>query len=84
VRRVTRALFTVAPQFISWPSNDEAQIIMRKFEEASRFPNTIGAIDGTHIRIEAPKKKFSRLHKPERISFHPVAGKLLYIVKYLQ
>jgi len=44
VRRVTRALFTVAPQFISWPSNDEAQIIMRKFEEASRFPNTIGAM----------------------------------------
>jgi len=56
VRRVTRALFTVAPQFISWPSNDEAQIIMRKFEEASGFPNIIGAIDGTHIRIEAPKK----------------------------
>jgi len=29
---------------------------MRKFKEASGFPNTIGVIDGTHIRIEAPKK----------------------------
>ncbi|XP_018358625.1 PREDICTED: putative nuclease HARBI1 [Trachymyrmex cornetzi] len=56
VRRVTRALFTIAPQFISWPSNEDAQIIMHKFEEASGFPNTIGAIDGTHIRIEAPKE----------------------------
>ncbi|KMQ82932.1 nuclease harbi1 [Lasius niger] len=53
VRRVTRALFKVAHQFISWPSNEQAQTIMHKFEE-NRFPNVIGAIDGTHIRIEAP------------------------------
>lgn len=32
------------------------QIIMRKFEEASGFPQTVGAIDGTHIRIESPKE----------------------------
>lgn len=56
VRRVTRALFTIAPQFVSWPSNEDAQIIMHKFEEVSGFPNTIDAIDGTHIRIEAPKE----------------------------
>lgn len=27
---------------------------MRKFKEASGFPKVIGAIDGTHIKIEAP------------------------------
>ncbi|XP_071634693.1 putative nuclease HARBI1 [Temnothorax longispinosus] len=54
VRRVTRALFKVADQFISWPSGEQAQIVMRKFKENSRFLNVIGAIDGTHIRIEAP------------------------------
>lgn len=54
VRRVTQALFAIAHQFIRWPSNDEAQTIIRKFKETSRFPNVIGAIDGTHIRIEAP------------------------------
>lgn len=54
VRRVTRALFKVPHQFISWPSGEQAQTVMRKFKENSRFPNVIGAIDGTHIRIEAP------------------------------
>ncbi|XP_071642152.1 uncharacterized protein [Temnothorax longispinosus] len=54
VRRVTRALFKVADQFISWLSGEEAQTVMRKFKENSRFSNVIGAIDGTHIRIEAP------------------------------
>lgn len=31
-------------------------LLMRGFEVASGFPKTIGAIDGTHIRINAPKK----------------------------
>ncbi|XP_015524878.2 putative nuclease HARBI1 [Neodiprion lecontei] len=29
---------------------------MRGFEESSSFPKVIGAIDGTHIRINAPKE----------------------------
>lgn len=56
VRRVTQALFRVASHFISWPSNEEAEIIIKKFKESSGFPSTIGAIDGTHICIEAPKE----------------------------
>ncbi|XP_018337482.1 PREDICTED: uncharacterized protein LOC108745686 [Trachymyrmex septentrionalis] len=73
VRRVTRILIIEAPQFISWLSYKEAQIIMRKFEEARGFLNTIGAINGTHIRIEASKENPVIIHKLERISFHPVA-----------
>ncbi|XP_018404575.1 PREDICTED: putative nuclease HARBI1 [Cyphomyrmex costatus] len=56
VRRVTRALFKRAHQFISWPSGEEAQAVINKFKENSKFPNTIGAIDGTHIQIVAPKE----------------------------
>ncbi|XP_036150128.1 putative nuclease HARBI1 [Monomorium pharaonis] len=56
VRRVTHALFNLAPQYISWPLGDKAQLTMRKFEENSGFLRTIGAIDGTHIKIEAPKE----------------------------
>lgn len=56
VRRVTHALFKKASIFIQWPSGDRSVDIMRGFEEASGFPKTIGAIDGTHIRIDAPKK----------------------------
>jgi len=56
VRRVTRALFKRAPLFIQWPTGDNAATVMRGFEENSGFPKTIGAIDGTHIRINAPKE----------------------------
>ncbi|KYQ53934.1 Putative nuclease HARBI1 [Trachymyrmex zeteki] len=54
VRRVTHALFLVALQYISWPSEDQAEVVIRKFQEISGFPQTIEVIDGTHIRIEAP------------------------------
>lgn len=54
--RVTHALFLKAPTFIEWPSGNYALRVMRGFEESSGFPKTIGAIDGTHIRIEAPKE----------------------------
>ncbi|XP_046432592.1 putative nuclease HARBI1 [Neodiprion fabricii] len=56
VRRVTRALFKRAPLFIKWPTGDNAAAVMRGFEESSSFPKVIGAIDGTHIRINAPKE----------------------------
>lgn len=46
----------MAHRFISWPSRAQTQDIIRKFKENSKFPNVIGAIDGTHIRIEAPKE----------------------------
>ncbi|KMQ82753.1 nuclease harbi1, partial [Lasius niger] len=56
VRRVTHAVFRRSEKFIQWPNGDRAVIVMRGFEEASGFPRTIGAIDGTHIRIDAPKE----------------------------
>ncbi|KAI4455490.1 hypothetical protein MML48_9g00008915 [Holotrichia oblita] len=56
VRRVTNALFRLAPRVIQWPSQDRAVIVMRGFEEASGIPRIIGAIDGTHIKIDAPKE----------------------------
>jgi len=56
VRRITRALFLNSQTFIKWPTGDHATRIMQGFRESSGFPNTIGAIDGTHIRIDAPKE----------------------------
>lgn len=41
---------------MQWPTERRAIEVMRGFERASGFPKTIGAIDGTHIRINAPKK----------------------------
>lgn len=56
VDRVINALFLKAPIFIKWPIGDYAAGVMRGFEEASGFPRIIGAIDGTHIKIDAPKE----------------------------
>lgn len=79
VRRVTRALFKVAHQFISWPSNEQAQTIMHKFEENSRFPNVIGAIDGTHIRIEAPTQ--NAMDYINRKGYHSIQLRIFKTVK---
>jgi len=54
VRRVTDALFTIAPTFIKWPELERATIISAAIEERSRFPRVIGAVDGTYINIPAP------------------------------
>ncbi|XP_018368346.1 PREDICTED: putative nuclease HARBI1 [Trachymyrmex cornetzi] len=54
VRRVTYALHCMAPRFIQWPDKAVATNISDQFLEASGFPNVIGAIDGTHIKIRAP------------------------------
>ncbi|XP_066593207.1 putative nuclease HARBI1 [Prorops nasuta] len=56
VKRVSRALFNIAPYIIRWPSSAEAQTVKEKFQQASGFPGVIGAIDGTHIKIDAPNK----------------------------
>jgi hypothetical protein len=59
VRRVTKALTSLAPSVIRWPRHDGAQVVWGGFEAISAFPKVLGAIDGTHIHIPAPK------HNPE-------------------
>lgn len=54
VRRVTCALHCLAPRFIQWPKDVVAADIMEYFKNTCGFPNVIGAIDGTHIKIRAP------------------------------
>ncbi|XP_044733226.1 putative nuclease HARBI1 [Chrysoperla carnea] len=56
VRRVTSALVEIAPNFITWPENEKLAEISNEFEATSGFRNVIGAIDGTHINIPAPRE----------------------------
>ncbi|XP_036142068.1 putative nuclease HARBI1 [Monomorium pharaonis] len=56
MRRVAYALHTLAPRFIKWPVDERAAKVMIEFEKASAFPNVLGAIDGTHIKIRAPQQ----------------------------
>lgn len=56
VRRVAHALHSLAPQFIKWPTGERAKEVTNDFVKFSAFPNVIGAIDGTHITINAPRQ----------------------------
>lgn len=52
---VTSCLKRVCRNYIKMPT-DQAGLhnIMRGFYEKTNFPNVVGAIDGTHIRIKSP------------------------------
>lgn len=55
VQRVTNALAARADTFIKWPSSPtQKSSIKTGFYLAAGFPNVIGCIDGTHVRIQAP------------------------------
>lgn len=55
MRRVVAALNNVANRFIRWPVGDELDAVKHRFSQISTLPDVIGAIDGTHIPIPAPK-----------------------------
>ncbi|KAF7996136.1 hypothetical protein HCN44_010802 [Aphidius gifuensis] len=52
---VVQALNEIAPRVITWPSPERRQVIRQHLEEAGGLPNVVGAIDGTFIRIKAPR-----------------------------
>ncbi|CAC5400060.1 unnamed protein product [Mytilus coruscus] len=53
---VTSINETLAPRFIRNPTIEKFKDIIDGFQNKWGFPNTIGAIDGTHIPILAPKE----------------------------
>ncbi|XP_033731089.1 putative nuclease HARBI1 [Pecten maximus] len=54
VHKVCGKLACYASQAIKWPTTEECQKGKRKFFAIAGFPSIIGAVDGTHIRIQAP------------------------------
>ena len=56
VQDVVESLFDLRNEYIKFPETEqEKAALIRTFEEYSDLPNIAGAIDGTRIRIEAPK-----------------------------
>ncbi|KAI5067475.1 hypothetical protein GOP47_0018003 [Adiantum capillus-veneris] len=43
--------------YIRWPSSSRLAILAREFEDARGIPFVVGAIDGSHIPIIAPRDK---------------------------
>lgn len=55
MKRVVSALNNVANRYIKWPVGDRVNEVKHRFSEIGSLPDVIGAIDGTHIPIPAPK-----------------------------
>ncbi|CAJ0590851.1 unnamed protein product [Cylicocyclus nassatus] len=50
------AVVKLAPRYINWPSAAEQEEIARRIYRKYRLPNIVGMIDGTHVRIVAPRE----------------------------
>jgi len=48
-------LYANVATFIRWPTIEEAEKTIETIQRNYAFPGVIGAIDGTHIKITAPK-----------------------------
>ncbi|XP_025159376.1 putative nuclease HARBI1 isoform X1 [Harpegnathos saltator] len=56
VQKVVHVLYKKITSFIKWPTIEEAQQSMDTMEQQYGFPNVIGAVDGTHVKITAPQE----------------------------
>ena len=54
VEEVTDALYERRNEFIRFPVGQEANRESHGFQRIVGFPNVVGLIDGTHVRIQAP------------------------------
>ncbi|XP_058177768.1 putative nuclease HARBI1 [Anopheles ziemanni] len=69
VPEVCDAIMEALHDYIKLPSTKEEWLdVSQRFEERWNFPHAIGAIDGKHIHIKAPKHSGSQYFKYK--SFH--------------
>ncbi|KHJ81041.1 transposase, IS4 family, partial [Oesophagostomum dentatum] len=51
---VCRAIVSKRDIFVKWPTNEERRFISDRFQELTGIPGIVGAIDGSHFRIQGP------------------------------
>ncbi|KAB0804445.1 hypothetical protein PPYR_01415 [Photinus pyralis] len=54
IMKVSSVISGIARQYIKMPSNENFRRVANGFHNLARFPNVVGAIDCTHIRIHSP------------------------------
>lgn len=52
--KVSRAITTLFPNYVKLPEQQDWISHQEKFYKIARFPRVIGAVDGTHIKIQSP------------------------------
>ncbi|XP_060592355.1 putative nuclease HARBI1 [Ruditapes philippinarum] len=67
---VAKALVSAAKEFIHMPSASQTRVTKEKFYRISKFPNVIGAVDCTHVKIQAPTNNESDF--VNRKGFHSI------------
>ena len=83
-RDVVNALYDIRNDFIKLPVTvDETAASIGTFEHLSMLPNIAGAIDGSHIKIRAPRESavdyFSRYQQQDVVVQAVVNGRKLFI-----
>ncbi|XP_017479896.1 PREDICTED: putative nuclease HARBI1 isoform X3 [Rhagoletis zephyria] len=70
VQVVATALNNIAHRHIKFPKREDFPALKIKFMEKYQFPGIIGLIDGTHIKISAPKKEIEHVYYCRKGSFY--------------
>lgn len=77
-RRIVRVIYDyLRSKIIAWPDANEIQYIKDQFVMKCGFPNVIGAVDGTHIRIPSPSDNQEKYIN--RKGFHSIQLQVLRI-----
>ena len=78
VYAATSSLVALSPVYIKFPSTDrDINNTILDFAHICNFPNVIGAIDGTHILIQAPSTH-EYLFVNKKLSFNKCDGSLQF------
>lgn len=55
IKRVTDALVSLRPRYVNMPqTEEEKRRVQIEFNNLANFPQVIGAVDCTHIKIQSP------------------------------
>ena len=84
VQDVVEALYEIRNEYIKFPETEaETVAATETFTELSELPNIVGAIDGSHVTIKAPKDSagdyFSRYQQHDFIIQAVVNGRKLFL-----
>ena len=81
IRDVCKAIKKLKNDFLKVPKGEDLREVMRLYKEKWGFPSCAGAIDGTHIPIQAPLE--NRTDYINRKSYHSIVMQALVDSKYL-
>lgn len=56
IERIAKALVALAAEVIQWPAGARLATVVDHNRRKAGFPGAIGAVDGCHIRINAPRE----------------------------